>query len=137
MNPAHYSFSWANGVVEKLRRKYARATDTVEAILAISDRDLAKYLANADPVFPKLRDMIHIADNWIQRGANLTTNPTQLACFLTTIRYRTNQRILDRLDAVNFCGRLEEQGSRGGGGAERSEAIPPVLTSSGGQGNGL
>jgi hypothetical protein len=114
LNPARYSYSWAASVVERLKEKYARATDHVETILDITDRDLANFLARGDPVFPQLREFIHIMDNWdrtSQRPDHYLTDVNQISSY---IRRKGWERLANRLDEIGIRDRIKEQGSRGG-----------------------
>jgi len=115
LNPAHYSLTWANGVISALRRKYPRATEDVEKILGITDRNLAAFLAHNDPVFPHVRDMVHSLQAWRDRGANFGEDPVMLARWVEMWRRRANPRVKARLDSIDFCNIMKKQGSREGG----------------------
>lgn len=118
MNPAptkKYSYSWAMHVVLQLRDKYARALTDVEELLAIEDRDFAKYLALGDPVFPQLRQAVHIVNNW-QNSANWAgwTRVNKLM-FTMQMKKMGYVRIAERLDSRKSANTIQEQGSSKGG----------------------
>lgn len=120
MTPARYSLSWALSVVYRLKEKYARATELAEENLEISDKDLAKFLAIGDPVFPQIRELVHIYDNYL-KVSHLDFSTTQeLSEMAYYLRRKGWERLAGRLDSVSKRRRLEEQGSRGG--VERGEA---------------
>lgn len=100
--PAAYSYSWANSVVQKLADKYPRATEDVCEILQISPKILAKYLANNDPVFAQLRDLIHLAHNWAN-SPNWPGWTTQMLSTLESYVHRKGwERVQKRLDELYF-----------------------------------
>lgn len=124
MTPAKYSYRWAASVVQSLKSKYPRATESVEIYLDIDDRDLAAYLTIDDPIFPKLRDLIHTADAWMTERPGVGVD----LCLCSRIRdfpEEMQERFWTGLDRKRKRTRLREQGSRGGGGSERSERSPP------------
>jgi hypothetical protein len=122
---ARYSLSWANWVVSELREKYARALTSVEELLAIDDRIVAKYLALGDPVYPNIRHAVHIVDAW-QKSPNWAGwTRVNKRMFTLQMRKMGYVRIADRLDNEKIDDRIEEQGSREGGGV--SEASEPAF----------
>jgi len=107
--PASYSFSWALSVVESLKRKYTRATETVERILDIDDRILANYLAKGDPVFAQLRAIIHTVDSWQRHGGWSGNTPTDVYWLRLQMLQKGYDRPVGRLDKLKNWAKLEEQ----------------------------
>lgn len=56
---AHYSYRWADEICKTLEDKYPRATAKVYEILVVNHRNMVTFLARNDPVFPKIRSMVH------------------------------------------------------------------------------
>lgn len=128
MTPAHnsrYSLDWANSIVSRLREKYARALTSVEELLAIDDRIMAKYLALGDPVFAQLRQAVHIVDNWQKSPGWAGWTRVNKRMFILQMKKMGYVRIAERLDSQKIGDKLEEQGSREGGGV--SEASEPAF----------
>lgn len=112
MNPAKYSFSWADGVVKKLTESYPRATEISWRMLGITHRDAVKFLAFGDPVFADLRNLIHFVNSMFISGQNHYTDEEYLARIRLYWRCKSKERIFSRLDKVQKRRKLEEQGSR-------------------------
>jgi hypothetical protein len=97
--PAKYSYSWALGVVNRLRDKYPRATEDVKRILKVSDRNLAAFLATGDPVFVDLRNLIHFCDNAARPLSNYYTDVELLQRISMFWRSKSGERVKKRVDA--------------------------------------
>jgi hypothetical protein len=100
LKPASYSYSWAMSVVNQLYDKYPRATEVVKEILQITDRHLAAYLANADPLWPDLRNLVKVVDNDLKSCAQPWNTPAHVKCTSIYLRRKGKERLADRLDAV-------------------------------------
>jgi len=97
---AHYSYRWADEVVQRLEAKHTRATVIVCEILNVTHRNLVAFLAINDPAFAQIRDLIHNVNNVLQMpGKGLTDDEWKL--FLRRKLIRThNERFLERLDVL-------------------------------------
>jgi hypothetical protein len=113
LKPAKYSYSWAQSVIDKLKEKYPRATETVCIILDITEKDLAKYLAIGDNIFPQLRELIRMCDNWIKTSSPEADTIQVCSCGSWYLRRKGWERIADRLDEVRNRDKMKEQVSRG------------------------
>ena len=109
-----YSVEWSRNIVRRLYEKYPRATDFVCDLLEIKLMELAAFLAHGDPIYPKIRDAIHWADNW-ERSPNFGGwNYTNVKQFGGLICRRMPGRMSIRVDKVKFWDRIKEQESREG-----------------------
>lgn len=97
LSPAHYSFSWALGVVEQLRRKYPRATEIFCETWVVTDRELAAALAKRDAIYPQCREVIHMLDNYLKRGWNGYNTLTDVTVEIAYLRRKGWDRLADRL----------------------------------------
>ena len=68
LTPAHYSYSWALGVVKKAMEKHARVATFWCEFHGLTDRQLAKLIAEGRPEWPQLRRMLQIFDNWLKHS---------------------------------------------------------------------
>lgn len=100
MTPAHYSFSWAAGVVNQLEKKYPRATAIVYEITGITSRNMAAFLATNDEVFPQLRELIHWHDNWIRSSPKHVFGKQDVRETAMICRRKGWERLADRLTAI-------------------------------------
>lgn len=130
MNPystAHYSYSWAYGVVETLERKYARAAIITYKLLGIDTKILAKYLANGDPIYPQIRDFMHRVDK-IDKFARPKPTMSEFYSFMSKY-YPRNQskRIGERLTAIHNGQIIEEQLNKGGESEAQADDSLPFL----------
>lgn len=112
MTPANYPVSWALTIVYRLKETYPRATEIVKQNLEINDRNLAVYLARRDPIFPQIRELIHIYDNWLKRTKSDMTTTQELRETAYYLRRKGWERLADRLDGISKQRRIQEQGSR-------------------------
>jgi hypothetical protein len=111
--PAHYSYRWAFGVVQELKRKYARGTETVERILGITDKNLAQFLAYSDNIWPILRKLIQFCDNCKDsRGGYYTDVKVKREIRMNPF-YLRHPRIIDRLDKIENEAMIREQATGG------------------------
>lgn len=130
MIPASYSFSWALRVVNELKGKYPRATETAKRFLSIDDRNLATYLAKGDPLWPKLRDFIRTIDSWERKGLGDGWNYSNVKYLRDQFNRKGGERIAERLDKLLNSGTLKEQESRERGeGGEADRPPQPFLSS--------
>lgn len=113
MNPAHYSYSWAASVVNRLYGKYVRATETVLEMLDISPRDLAKYLAEADPIFPQLRELIHQVDEWQKRLPGGVLGDSNILLIRDYLHRKGRERLVSRLDEIRKRNENKRAGFKG------------------------
>lgn len=106
---AKYSFSWAATVVQRFVEKYPRATEIFLEIWRISQRDLVKYLAIGDPVWPQIRETIHAIDNWSRCGLGLGWDYTYVKDLRRFLARKGYKRIVGRLDLWIGCITIREQ----------------------------
>ena len=107
--PALYSYQWAMGVVQKLIRTYPRATDISMKILDLTKENLAAYLAHGDPVFPRIRDLIHVVDKLENRYGQEWVM-SNYSSFLSRYYQRIFPgRLMERLTAIQPELIIEEQ----------------------------
>ena len=107
--PAYYSFNWATGVVETMLRKYPRGAKTALRILHLTPRNLACYLANKYPLWPKLRRIVRFCDQMETVNKQHYTD-VQLIEYLQSITYYSSEnRLCKYLDKRLKQITLEEQ----------------------------
>lgn len=118
MNPAptaKYSLHWANSVVSDLWRKHPRVHEVFGTVLGISDRMLAKLLADGRPEYAKLRELIKILDSWEQRTPGVLNTRLHRDAFIKMYAGKVPEKLAWYLTDQLKQPTLEEQGSRGGG----------------------
>lgn len=98
MITAKYSFSWAESVVNKLRKAYPRATEDVMRILDITARNMAAFLAVGDPVFVDIRNLVHFLDNAGNPLSEHYTDDKLIVVIKMNWRSKSGIRIQERLD---------------------------------------
>lgn len=130
-SPANYSLNWAAGVIKELKNKHARGCNIVEEVLGITDRNLAKYLATGDPLYPKLRQIIKLLDN-LSLGAGKHATKAMLVANLGAMADRPGfERIKKRLTDLENSAMLEEQVKRGVGEANKADPTHPYVLEDG------
>jgi hypothetical protein len=65
LTPARYSYSWALTVVQKAKNAHPRVADFWCEFHGLTDRQLARLIAEARPEWPELRRALKIFDNWL------------------------------------------------------------------------
>jgi len=113
-SPALYSRSWANEVVANLYKKHARATDIVLEILDLTPANLATYLIRHDPLFAKLRDLIHKIEILDQNRVEKYKISDYSSFLSKYYQHYLDKRIVQRLTAVHGESMLVEQVMKGG-----------------------
>lgn len=120
MNPAHYSYSWALTVVHKALEKHARVSEIFLEFTGLTDRQLARLVAEGRPEWPRLRRMLQILDNWERAAPGCTQRYSTFKNLLWDKWHFTDGTLgiylTGRLNAVEFKSRIQ------GGAGERSEA---------------
>jgi hypothetical protein len=128
VQPASYSFTWAEEVIKRLRAKHARATSYVEGILAIDDKILARYLAKRDPLWVEIRNLIRNVGKKLEKPLY---EPTESDLYFTVIMYVQSpqaRRLKNRLTACGFSTTLKEPVKQMGlGGVLTDKTLPFVL----------
>jgi len=121
-----YSLSWAACVVDELVAKHERATEMICKVYQITRYDMVKYLAKPDPLWPFLRERI----KYLALCEERTGKPMD---YLTVVEWceglhgtKFGHGQAERLDKRRKEIRIEEQGSRGGGGVGEAEAEPSL-----------
>lgn len=123
--PALYSFNWARSIVLQEKRKYPRATEFVCAMLEISLDNLAAFLAHGDPMWPKLRNAIHLVNSYMEYGPKKADRVTVVKYMRELSYYADDERLAKRLDKLFPREDNERAGIRGGfGGLPAEETLP-------------
>lgn len=99
---AHYSYQWADEVTQSLEEKYTRATIIVMKILCVSHRNLVALLANNDPAFPFIRDLIHSVNRILQMPGKHPTDVEWQVIVRRIVIKRHNERFQKRLDELGL-----------------------------------
>lgn len=110
--PAHYSYSWARSVIQGFTNKYARATNLAWTFLGITSEDAAKYLARGDPVWPQIRILVHIIDNWELSQGFGGWDATAKSLLRLTIARKGYKRLAERLAKIGDDNIIKEQATR-------------------------
>jgi hypothetical protein len=117
------------GVVKEWENHYPRGTKLVYEILGIDARGAAAFVAHNDKFWPKLRILARYFESCYTSGKFVPTASWGRANLRQNPAYKSNERLMQRLDMIEMESILKEQGKQGGAeGAQATEA--PFLTSS-------
>lgn len=97
---AHYSFNWAEGVVDKVQETYPCATEILCRVLNLTRKNLAAYLARNDPLWHFLRTEIHYIDLLLKDTGEESLNEAQYVSLDEHLRAKGGPRIVGRLDSM-------------------------------------
>ena len=97
-----YSRSWALWVVQNLKRKHTRATETILYWLAISEKEASLFLATGDEVWPQIRFCIKTLDYLI----------TERGFLISKQAYRYIEKVVQGKDWKRLAARLDESKKR-------------------------
>jgi len=104
-----YSLTWAIWVVNNLKRKHPRATETILYWLAISEKQAALFLATGDEVWPQIRFCIKTLDYLItERGFLISKQAYRY--IEKVVQGKSWDRLAKRLDESRKRHRIKEQG---------------------------
>jgi len=121
-----YSLSWAASIVDEVVSKYPRASDLVCQVYGISRYDLVKYLAKPDPLWNYLRERIKALAGLEERTGK-PVNYETVVKWLEDLHHSKHAHSQgERLDNRRKALKIEEQGSRGGGGRSKAKAEPSL-----------
>jgi len=123
LTPAHYSYSWANQRISELVGKYPRASRILCETFALETKDLAKYLATNDPLYPVLRGLIHSMDIYCRIHPRQGNDCVAVEYLRSHVKFIYTGEHLDRIDTGLKRAILKEQGSRGAGGGSDSDRL--------------
>lgn len=130
-----YSFGWAYSIICRLKESRGRATNYVEWILDVTDRQLAYYLANEPEIWRGLKRLIQQCDRWIQTQDRCNPIPDWVpdveSFYAQVKRFNLPERLEDHLTKQKKQRILEEQEKRTGGLAF-GPAPQPLSSSPGG-----
>lgn len=98
--PASYSYNWSRRVVRELTGKYPRASEFVKKLLEITEDNLIAYLASNDPMWPHLRSLMHFVDQMYQYGSQQPDTVTIVKYLRENPFYKTDLRLMKRLDKL-------------------------------------
>lgn len=111
-----YSFTWAEHVVNLLTQKHARGVNAFKRVFEVNDRQLACFLARGDPIWPQIRDIIHLMENWEKKGCSWDIYSTDVKLLRQHLHRTQRLRLLGRLDKVQNSAKNERAGKQGEGG---------------------
>lgn len=63
-----YPLAWAEGVVRKLEKAHARASNIVYEMLGEDREDWAKLLASGSPSWHRRKELVHLASKLLAKG---------------------------------------------------------------------
>lgn len=95
-----YSITWAESIVEQLHTKHTRGTEDLCKLLCISMRQLACFLANNDPLWPHLRNLVKYLDSCHLNPKFKPDEAFLRSILAQTVKKRNLERITKRLDDV-------------------------------------
>jgi hypothetical protein len=126
--PAHFPHSkpryalwWSRTVVKRFEESCPRASEFAHEFLGSCTEDWALLLSYADPLWPKIRSMAQIMENWMNCANWPGWTPGMKSSLRRTLNVRMPQTVLEQLDSVGICVKLREQGK-----ARESTAEPPA-----------
>ena len=93
-----YSIIWARDIVQQLTDKHPRATKAVLQMLGISAEEAARYLANGDPVWKDLRDLVKVVNKWMSRRPSDASDAIIFEFLCEFSKRNYSKRVSDRLD---------------------------------------
>lgn len=125
-----YSLSWAACVVDEVASKYPRATEIICRVYGITRWDLVKYLAKPDVMWNYLRERIKYLALCEERTGKQMDYSTVVEWCRSLHNTKHAHGQAERLDKRAKELKLEEQGSRGGGGRSVAEAESSLPSSS-------
>jgi hypothetical protein len=110
LNPAKYSFSWAETIVAKATEKYPRGATLIKNMLLVTDRDMAAYLAHGDDMWPKLRSMMSKGEDLLKNNTRLGATTVLISWCRLTFSPEMKERFEYALTTRQKRLRIEEQG---------------------------